>query len=114
MLFQIKPVSFQNKIPLACNPLVSWNPRKGRHLVWYHGALFWIFRDSHFVAAIFLSIHAKFGDSSFNRLGAMALGVKKIRTGFVGSVDGALGAHFGLHHWIPLIFSSLDAKTEKV
>ena len=30
-------------------------------------------------------IHAKFGDSSFNRLGAMALGVKKIRTGFAGS-----------------------------
>ena len=54
-------------------------------LVWYHGALFWIFRDSHFVAAIFLSIHAKFGNSSFNRLGAMALGVKKIRTGFAGS-----------------------------
>ena len=60
-------------------------PQKGRHLVRYHGALFWIFRDSHFVAAIFLSIHAKFGDSSFNRLGAMALGVKKIIAGFAGS-----------------------------
>ena len=46
---------------------------------------FRIFRDSHFVAAIFLSIHAKFGDSSFNRLGAMALGVKKIIAGFAGS-----------------------------
>ena len=46
---------------------------------------FRIFRDSHFVAAIFLSIHAKFGDSSFNRLGAMALGVKKIRAGLAGS-----------------------------
>ena len=46
-------------------------------LVWYHGAHFWIFRDSHFVAAIFLIIHTTFGDSSFNSLGAMALGEKK-------------------------------------
>ena len=61
------------------------NPEIGRHLVWYHGAQFWIFRDSHFVATIFLIIHAKFGDSSFNRLGAMALGVKKIMAGFAGS-----------------------------
>ena len=64
---------------------LSWNPRKGHHLVWYHGAQFWFFRDSQFVGAIFLIIHAKFGDSSFNRLGAMALGVKKIIAGFAGS-----------------------------
>ena len=57
----------------------------GRHLVWYHGAQFCIFRDSHFVDAIFLIICSKFGDSSFNRLGAMALGVKKIMAGFAGS-----------------------------
>ena len=61
------------------------NPKIGRHHVWYHGAQFWNFQDSHFVAAIFLIIHAKFDDSSFNRLGAMALGVKKIITGFAGS-----------------------------
>ena len=64
---------------------LRWNPRNGRHLVWRHGAPFRIFRDSHFVATIFLIIHAKFGDSSFNRLGAMALGVKKIRAGLAGS-----------------------------
>ena len=46
----------------APSGLVPWRP---------------IFRDCQFVAAIFLSVHAKFGDSSFNRLGAMALGVKK-------------------------------------
>ena len=63
----------------------KWNPRKGRHLVWYHGAQFWFLRDSQFVGAIFLIIHAKFGDSSFNRLGALALGVKKIMAGFAGS-----------------------------
>ena len=68
----------------------KWNPRKGRHLVWYHGAQFWIFRYSHFVAAIFLIIHAKFGDSSFNRLGAMALGVKKLGPVSLDQVDGAL------------------------
>ena len=54
-------------------------------LVWYHGAQFWIFRDSQFVAANILIINDKFDDSSFNRLGAMALGVKKIMTGFAGS-----------------------------
>ena len=53
---------------------LRWNPRNGRHLVWHHGAQFWIFRDSQFVAANILIIHAKFDDSSFNRLGAMALG----------------------------------------
>ena len=60
---------------------------KGRHLVWYHGAQFWIFRDSHFVAANILIILAKFDDSSFNRLGAIALGVKKIRAGFAGPAN---------------------------
>ena len=62
-----------------------WNPRNGRHLVWHHGAQFWVFRYSHFVAAIFMIIHAKFGDPSFNHFGAMALGVKKIMVGFAGS-----------------------------
>ena len=61
----------------------------------------WNFQDSHFVADIFLIIHAKFHDSSFNRLGAMALGVKKLWQVLLDQVDGAIGAHFGLHHWIP-------------
>ena len=64
--------------------------------------------------AIFLSIHAKFGDSSFNRLEVMALGVKKLLPVSLDQVDGALGAHFGLHHWIPLIFSRLDPKSKLV
>ena len=74
------------------------NPKIGCHLVWYHGAKFWNFQDSHFVAAIFLIIHAKFHDSSFSRLGAMVLGVKKLWQVLLDQVDGAIGAHFGLHH----------------
>ena len=74
----------------ALSGLAPWRP-------------FRIFRDSHFVAAIFLSIHAKFGDSSFNRLGAMALGVKKIRASLAGS---GRWRHRSTFWFTPLDFSN--------
>jgi len=42
------------------------------------------------------------------------LAEKKLEADSLDQVDGALGAYFGLHHWIPRLFSSIDAKTEKV
>ena len=90
------------------------NPEIGRHLLWYHGAHFSIFRNSHFVVAIYEILCAKFGDPSLNEFGAMALGVKKIMADFA-----------GLGRWRPLskfwfaplnspIFSIQNAKTQLV
>ena len=42
------------------------------------------------------------------------LASKKLGPVSLDQVDGALGAHFGLHHWIPLIFSRLDPKSKLV